>query len=174
MNSAQERSDSARSARTIRACTADGLQQLDSDALLELYRGATTPRLTDVRGDLSGKVVMICGLQPPFARWISDFVRETTWWAGKTFRVRDDRSGEGYNRLRNDTRQRFPFDTSIGRSRVGDFDALHLDYDCPENPSFVRNVADELRELSPGLYLGQVYVRIRGKLRLTCYFSLAK
>ncbi|WP_437535242.1 hypothetical protein WME79_13445 [Sorangium sp. So ce726] len=174
MHATEQRSNSAPSARSTRTYTADSLQQLDSDALLAVYRGASTPRLTDASGDMSGKLVMICGVKPPLAAWLSDFVRETNTWAGKTFSLRDDRRGEGYNRMLNDARQRFHFDSFIGRSRAGDFDALHLDYDRPENPFFARHVADEMREVSPGLYLGQAYVRILGKLRLVCYFSLVK
>ncbi|WP_437630185.1 hypothetical protein [Sorangium sp. So ce854] len=174
MHTTQERSDVAQAARSNGAYTADGLLKLGSDELLRLYRGASAPRLRDISGDTIGKLLMGCGVTPPLDRWLSDLLRETNGWNGKTFRQRDDRRGDGFNRMFEETRHMFPFNTYIGRSRAGDFDALQLDYDVPENPSHIRAVKDEIRELSPGLYLGQAYVRILGRSRLACYFSLVK
>jgi len=67
----------------------------------------------------------------------------------------------------------FRFTTRIGRSRAGDFDALHIDYDQPGNPFFVRRIADELREIGRGLYLGQGYAIVGGSPRLFVYFGLS-
>lgn len=174
MYATQERSDVAQSARSTRTYAVDGLLKLDSDALLKLYRGARTPRLREISGDMIGKLVIGCGIAPPIDRWLSDLLRETNGWNGKTFRQQDDRRGDGFNRMFEETRHMFPFNTYIGRSRAGDFDALQLDYDVPENPFHIRAVKNEIRELSPGLYLGQAYVRVLGRSRLACYFSLVK
>lgn len=174
MDTTQERSDVAQSARSTRTYAADGLLKLDSDELLKLYRGASTPRLRDISGDTIGKLIMGCGVTPLIHRWLSGLLRETNAWNGKTFRQQDDRRGDGYNRMFEETRHMFPFNTYIGRSRAGDFDALLLDHDVPENPFHIRAVKNEVRELSPGLYLGQAYVRILGRSRLACYFSLVK
>ena len=68
----------------------------------------------------------------------------------------------------------YRFETSIGPSRAGDFDALQLDYDLPENPFFIRPIEDELRQLRDGLYLGQAYLRLRGTASLVLYFGLSR
>jgi hypothetical protein len=67
----------------------------------------------------------------------------------------------------------FRFETSLGPSRAGDFDAVQLDYDRPGNPGVIRAVKDEIREVSPGLYLGQAYMTVRGAPHLAVYFALA-
>jgi hypothetical protein len=42
----------------------------------------------------------------------------------------------------------------------------------PENPFFIRAIKDEIRELAPGLYLGQAHVEVKGKTTLVLYFGL--
>ena len=83
--------------------------------------------------------------------------------------------GEGINRVFSDVRPRrwFRFETSIQRSRAGGFDAFHLDYDIPGNPSYIRAIEDEIRQVGPGLYLGQAYLVTRKRARLVLYFGLA-
>ena len=49
---------------------------------------------------------------------------------------------------------------------------MQLDYDLPENPFFIRAIKDEIRELSPDLYLGQAWLRAGGKETLVLYFAL--
>jgi hypothetical protein len=49
-----------------------------------------------------------------------------------------------------------------------------LDYNLPENPGIIRAIRDEIRELSPGLYLGQAYMRQRGAHHLWLYFGLSR
>ena len=102
-------------------------------------------------------------------------------WRGKSFspvrtgQVTPQNHGEGINRVLSDVRPRrwFRFETSIGRSRAGDFDAFHLDYDNPGNPWFIRAIQDEIRQVGPGLYLGQAYLVTRKRARLVLYFGLA-
>ncbi|MGZ5971655.1 MAG: hypothetical protein ACXWP4_28485, partial [Polyangiales bacterium] len=62
--------------------------------------------------------------------------------------------------------------TSIGPSKAGPFDALHLDYDHPENPFFIRAIQDEIRTVAPGLWLGQAWLRARGNTHLALWFAL--
>ena len=69
-------------------------------------------------------------------------------------------------------RRLYRFETTVEPSLAGDFDAVKLDYDLPENPFFIRAIRDEIRELSPGLYLGQAYARTGGAFRLWLYFGL--
>jgi hypothetical protein len=50
---------------------------------------------------------------------------------------------------------------------------VQLDYDHPENPWLIRAIKDEIREVRPGLYLGQAYFQLRTGPRLVLYFALA-
>jgi hypothetical protein len=86
---------------------------------------------------------------------------------------RDASTGEGINRVGIDRIRLYRFETSIAKSKAGDFDALQLDYDLPDNPGFIRAIEDEIRELSPGLWLGQAYLRIGGQAVLILYFGLS-
>jgi hypothetical protein len=61
----------------------------------------------------------------------------------------------------------------VGRSRAGEFDAVQLDYDLSPNPFFIRAIKDEIREIGPGLWLGQAYAQIQGKAHLVLYFALS-
>src|SRR6185503_157387 len=132
------------------------------------------PRLGDVSGDLRGRMLAVPRLEGgaladaarAFARW------DGFPWRGKSFRPFDAARGEGINRVIRDRWRLYPFETFIGRSRAGEFDALQLDYDLPANPFFIRAIRDEIRELAPGLYLGQAHVRIRGSYQLWLYFGL--
>jgi hypothetical protein len=40
------------------------------------------------------------------------------------------------------------------------------------NPFFIRAIKDEIRELRPGLWLGQAWAQIRGTAHLVLYFGL--
>jgi hypothetical protein len=82
--------------------------------------------------------------------------------------------GEGINRVFTDRFRLFRFETFIGRSKAGDFDALQLDYDLPENPGIIRAIKDEIRELEPGLWLGQAYFHTKRSDTLVLYFGLAR
>ncbi len=78
------------------------------------------------------------------------------------------------NRVFTDRLRLFRFETTIARSRAGDFDAVQLDYDHPGNPFFVRAIHDEVRRLRPGLFLGQAYLTRPGRPRLLLYFGLER
>ena len=47
-----------------------------------------------------------------------------------------------------------PFDTLFGPSAVDGKPTLILDYDLDANPGYIRHIHDEIREVSPGLFLG--------------------
>jgi len=91
-------------------------------------------------------------------------------WRGKSFRSRDTAHGEGVNRavLLGDV---FGFDTRLDTSAVDGRPCIVLDYDVPENPFVVRAIRDELREVSPGLFLGPALLRPAGS-RLILYFAI--
>ena len=95
-------------------------------------------------------------------------------WQGKTFTSGSDGRGEGINRVFGNRATWYEFETSVGRSRAGEFDAVQLDYDRPTNPFFVRPIKDEVREVGPGLWLGLAYLKTKEKDRLGLYFGLAR
>jgi len=113
--------------------------------------------------------------RPAVASFLRAFAGSTSFpWRGKSFSPHGEASGEGINRVVSDRFRLFRFETSIAPSRAGDFDALQLDYDLPENPPVIRSIKDEMRELEPGLWLGQAYLHTRTRDRLWLYFALAR
>jgi hypothetical protein len=141
------------------------------------YREARTPRLLDVTGDLRGRMLAwpVLDAHPIVAGAIRAFAGSAAFpWRGKSFKPFDDDRGEGINRVISDRLRLFRFDTSIARSRAGDFDALQLDYDLDGNPGIIRRIKDEMREIEPGLWLGQAYFQTKKKDWLWLYFGLAK
>jgi len=171
----------ARPARSIRpAATAGAVRALDDllalspSALSELYAGASVPRLDSVSGDLRGRMLAWPGVaRGPVAGLLRRWAASSRFpWRGKSF-TPDQEKGEGINRVLVDRFRLYRFETFIGRSRAGDFDALQLDYDRPDNPFFIRPIRDEIRELSPGLYLGQAWLEIGARPpTLVLYFGL--
>lgn len=152
----------------------DALLDLSPGELLELYREASVPRLEHIRGDLRGRMLAIPAVRGPVARLLRGLAGSKGFpWRGKSFTPRDTGRGEGINRVLSDRLKLFRFETSIGPSKAGDFDAVQLDYDHAGNPWFIRRIEDEIRELRPGLYLGQAWVRLRGgRPWLALYFGL--
>ena len=172
----------ARPARSIRPPTASEVHRLDDllalspDRLSALYAGASVPRLDLVSGDLRGRMLAWPNLaRGPVAGLLRRWAASSRFpWRGKSFTPGDEK-GEGINRVFLDRLRLYRFETFIGRSRAGDFDALQLDYDRPQNPFFIRPIRDEIRELSPGLYLGQAWLEIGARPpSLVLYFGLTE
>jgi hypothetical protein len=153
----------------------DALLDLDVPELERLYREARAPRVGDLSGDLRGRMLALVGAPAVLSRFARAWAGSEVFpWRGKSFRPNDERGGQGINRVFSDRFKLFPFHTFIGRSRAGDFDALQLDYDRPENPFFIRAIKDEVREISPGLWLGQAWALLGAKPRLALYFGLTR
>ncbi|HEX8791362.1 MAG TPA: hypothetical protein VF765_10470 [Polyangiaceae bacterium] len=151
----------------------EDLVYLGPEDLAHLYRTAETPRLSDLDGDLGGRMLAL----PRAGRSLASVVRTLgAWdrfpWRGKSFRSTDDAHGEGFNRYVTGRIHLHRFTTSIGASRAGDFDAVQLDYDRRDNPFFVRRIKDEVRAIEPGLFLGTAWMTGQGRPRLACYFGL--
>jgi hypothetical protein len=155
----------------------DDLAALTADQLFAIYAAAAVPTLAEVSGDLTGRMLAFAGLGRGWlARALRAFARWRRFpWRGKSFALLDADRGEGINRVFSDVRPRrwFRFETSIAPSRAGAFAALHLDYDNPGNPFFIRAIKDEIRRVAPGLYLGQAYLLTKQRARLVLYFGLA-
>lgn len=156
--------------------TVDDLLALDVATLERMYREARTPSIRDLEGDLVGRMLPAPAAHRTVQNAMRTLARQPLFpWKGKTFAPRDMHSGEGWNRVFSDKNLWFRFTTAIGPSRAGNFDALHLDYDHPENPFFIRVIQDEVRTVAPGLWLGQAWLRagVAGKKPLLAlYFAL--
>lgn len=153
--------------------TLDDLLSLEPEALAALYRSAGVPRMLDVAGALRGRMLAVVGMPPSLAGPVRAFAGSGVFpWRGKSFMPRDAEHGDGVNRVVSDRFELFRFATFIGPSRAGAFEALQLDYDLPSNPFFIRAIKDEIRQLRPGLWLGQAYADIGSKTHLVLYFGL--
>jgi hypothetical protein len=151
----------------------DDLLALDAPELDALYRGAAVPDLAVISGDLKGRMLALPALRPPVATAIRAFASSSRFpWRGKSFTPLGAGRGEGINRVIRDRWKLYRFETFVGPSRGGNFDAVQLDYDLSTNPFFIRPIKDEIRELSPGLYLGQAYLQRPRKAHLVLYFGL--
>ncbi len=154
----------------------DALLDLSCSELEALYVGARVPRMGQVAGDLRGRMLAWPSLEsrPGVAGAIRSFAGSKGFpWRGKTFSPRSELGGEGINRVFSDRFRLFRFETFIAPSRAGDFDALQLDYDLRGNPPVIRSIKDEIRELEPGLWLGQAWLKTRTREILWLYFALA-
>lgn len=151
----------------------DALLDLEVPQLRQLYEQADVPDLAALQGDLRGRMLATTVLPRTIDQIPRAFARSSVFpWRGKSFTPMGSDRGEGINRVFTDRFKKYRFETSIGPSHAGNFDALHLDYDLPENPFFIRAIADELRQLRPGLYLGQAYLRTSKGAKLVLYFGL--
>ncbi len=154
----------------------DGLLDLSCPELEKLYVGARAPRIGQVSGDLRGRMLAWPSLEsrPGVAGAIRSFAGSKGFpWLGKSFAPRSEIDGEGINRVFSDRFRLFRFETFIAPSRAGDFDALQLDYDLRGNPPVIRSIKDEIRELEPGLWLGQAWLKTKSREILWLYFALA-
>jgi hypothetical protein len=156
----------------------DSLAARTSADLEAIYRVATTARsMRAVDGALRGRMLAVrgmpSGIASPLARWAAS---SSFMWEGKTFHADSDTRGAGHNRVRLQSvlgRQNlFPFETSFGPSAIDGKPTLILDYDLAVNPSYIRHVHDEIREVSPGMFMGPaMWKRERDKL-LVLWFAL--
>jgi len=156
----------------------DVLLDRSTSELAQLYASARTPKLEDVRGDLAGRMLAwpVLDRRPFLSGALRAFAGSSGFpWRGKSFMPHDDMRGEGINRVLSDRFRLFRFDTFVAPSKAGVGDAVQLDYDLDGNPPIIRSIKDEIRELEPGLWLGQAYYQLRsGGHWLWLYFALAR
>ena len=133
----------------------DDLALLSSKELRQVFAGARVPSsLAVLDGDLAGRMLAARGLrQGRVFRALATIAKSSRFpWAGKTFMSDDPERGKGDNRVRLvGTRHAVPFTTRFGTSVVDGRPCVVLDYDGP--------LHDELREVSPGLFLGPACLR---------------
>ncbi|MEO6775270.1 MAG: hypothetical protein ABI467_20055 [Kofleriaceae bacterium] len=140
--------------------TLETLAQRSHAELDALYRAATvSTSMHAADGALTGRMLVVRRLPgaiaTPLRRWAASasFV-----WEGKSFEASSDSAGMGFNRVNGagvlGRQNLFPFATAFGPSAIDGKPTLILDYDLAVNPGYIRHVHDEIREISPGVFLG--------------------
>lgn len=159
--------------------TVDQLAAMPLDQLEAVYRAGRLPAsLHDLDGAPAGRMLTLAGPlgRGAIADGLRRFARSPVFpWAGKSFHATADDAGSGINRVRlGVTRAWFPFETRIEPSAIDGEPCVVLDYDKSVNPWFIRAIHDELREVSPGVFLGPAMAKVRGGKKLVLFFAIDK
>ncbi|CAN5882475.1 hypothetical protein BH11MYX3_BH11MYX3_33950 [soil metagenome] len=156
----------------------DALAARSTSELDALYRAATvSSSMHAADGALIGRMLDVKSLPAMIASPLRRFAASRSFlWEGKTFQAASDTRGVGHNRVhipRALGRQNlFPFDTLFGPSAIDGKPTLILDYDLDVNPSYIRHIHDEIREVSPGLFLGPAMWKGATDKSLVLWFAL--
>lgn len=164
-----------RAAVGLRSIEIDDLAEMSMVDLIDLYRAGTVPdSLRALDGVTQGRMLVVRGLDWRGAHDVFTRAASSRFfpWAGKRFQHLDRNQGTGINRIRlAGERLWYPFRTRLEASAIDGAPCIALDYDLPENPRAIRALRDELREVSPGLFLGPALMRVLGKPRLVMFFA---
>lgn len=157
--------------------TLDQLAAMSADELTEIYRSGSVPTsLAVLDGMPTSRALALAGPlgKPPVAGlWAAAADADWFPWAGKSFQHRDAESGWGMNRVRLGVQLNlFYFTTSFDRSAIDGEPCILLDYNHRENPFVIRKIRDELREVSPGLFLGPAMAVLPSRNELVLYFAV--
>jgi hypothetical protein len=156
----------------------DSLSQLALGELDALYRAGRCPsNMHDADGALIGRMLAVRGLPPTIAEPLRKWAASRSFmWEGKTFDAASETRGRGINRVALPNvlgRQNlFPFETSFGPSAIDGKPTLVLDYHLAANPPYIRRIHDEIREVSPGLFLGPAMWKSGDRKALVLWFAL--
>jgi hypothetical protein len=165
---------SAQRARTTH--TLDSLAALDVDALGRIYDGGTVPAgIAALDGHPRGRMLSVRGLDAgtPHELLRAFAAARAFPWGGKSFASTGATAGKGINRVHLGGRhQLFPFETRLAPSVVDGRPCVVLDYDLPDNPGLIRKIHDEVREVSPGLFLGPAMWKTATRPALVLWFAL--
>jgi hypothetical protein len=175
-SAAHENGSSAAStaAKAVR-WTLDDLARKTAAELGAIYAKGTPPTLADLDGAPRGRMLAFTG---PLGRGrafdgLRRFAQAPYFpWGGKSFNSSSSQRGAGINRVRI-LGNVFRFETRVGPSQVDGKPCLILDYDLPQNPWFIRKIHDELRQVSPSLFLGPAMWKTRAGAKLVLYFAIA-
>lgn len=156
--------------------TLASLADMNVDALGEVYSKGTVPAsLAALDGHPRGRMLAVKMLDSgAVAGAIRSFAGATVFpWGGKSFSAQGPSSGEGINRVHLFGRhQLFPFHTRFAPSVVDGKPTIVLDYDLGDNPGLIRQIHDEIREVSSGLYLGPAMWKTRNGPAFVLWFAL--
>lgn len=177
MDTQQVRIDKAAAPRRVEPThTLDSLAELDVEALGRIYDGGTVPgSLAALDGHPRGRMLAVRKLDAGApAGALRSFAGSAVFpWGGKSFAARRADAGTGINRVHLFGRhQLFPFETHFGPSVVDGRPSIILDYDLPDNPSVIRHIHDEVREVSPGLFLGPAMWKTADGHAFVLWFAL--
>jgi hypothetical protein len=156
----------------------DSLARRTFDELGTLYREArVSSTMHAADGALIGRMLAVRSLPGALARPLRRWAGSGSFvWEGKTFQASSDHQGVGHNRVYVPRalghQNLFPFTTSFGPSAIDGRPTLVLDYDLDANPSYIRPVHDEIREVSPGVFLGPAMWKRGGQKTHVLWFAL--
>lgn len=139
--------------------TLDSLAELSSAELDALYRKATLPEnLSGINGRPKGRMLAVDRVgENLVATGIRRFAALGVFpWDGKSFTHLSGSEGRGINRVKLLVANMdwFPFATRVQPSAIDQKPCVYLDYEQPENPWFIGKIHDEIREVSPGVWMG--------------------
>ncbi len=139
--------------------TLDSLAELNSDELDSLYRKGTVPDdFRSVHGKPKGRMLTVRPTDgtPVFHALKQISAHGAFPWDGKSFSYSGKQTGQGINRVKLlfSNFDWFPFEIRVEPSVIDDKPCIFLDYEQPENPWFIAKIHDEIREVSPGIYMG--------------------
>jgi hypothetical protein len=137
----------------------DDLAEMASPALESLYRASGVGKgIPALVGRPKGRMLAVRGTDatPAFGA-VAAVARQRFFpWDGKSFSSLGADEGAGVNRVKAILRMLdlFTFRTRVEPSVVDERPCVYLDYEQPGNPFFIAKIRDEIREVSPGLWLG--------------------
>lgn len=152
--------------------TADELVDLSKTELDGLFIDGETPDEGSLDGETRGRV--LAGRGPLSAESVREAVNTPLLpWKGKHIERGFGANRFGYGPLE---RHGFEFETRVVPSvhPDDDSDVLVFDYDQPGNPTGIRRVRDDLKEVDDGLFLGTSNVEVGGEFRFLTYFALER
>ena len=158
--------------------TLDTLAARPFAELETLYRsGIVSTSMHAADGPLVGRMLAVRGLPGAIATPVRKWAASASFlWEGKTFAASSDAHGVGHNRVFGGgvlgRQNLFPFETAFGASAIDGKPTLILDYDLAVNPGYIRRVHDEIREVSPGLFLGPAMLKSGANKTLVLFFAL--
>lgn len=133
------------------------LNALSFKELLALFAKLEAPRITDMDGEFAARLLA----QPS---WLAAAVGQLTvnnplmpgQWLCKAFRPDGEQTGRGYNTFRHlgRTVQRYPMQTLIAPSRYDGRPAYQLVYRAYHSMCGDIHMVDEVRRVSPDVFLG--------------------
>lgn len=154
----------------------DQLALHDGARLEALYRAGAVPSSLDaLDGHPTGRMLAVRGLERGLVRApVRSLAAARLFpWGGKSFSSVDASRGRGINRVHLGGRHLlFPFETRVEASAIDGAPTVVLDYDLPDNPRLIARIHDEIREVSPGLYLGPAMWKSGTTRTLVLWFAL--
>lgn len=166
----------AKTATATARYTLDSLARLDVDGLGRVYAAGTVPgSLAALDGHPRGRMLAVKRLDHgAVAGGLRAFAGAASFpWGGKSFASASASAGTGINRVHLLGRhQLFPFETRFAPSVIDGKPAILLDYDLPDNPYLIRQIHDEIREISAGLFLGPAMWKTKDGPAFVLWFAL--